>query len=83
MERWLSGLKRLPAKQESGKPGARVRIPLSPPAYAKASAGAASFLNETLNIKKYWQQGNKTVYCNLNDSVRRSFMRRRKAGQNA
>jgi hypothetical protein len=31
MERWLSGLKRLPAKQESGKLGARVRIPLSPP----------------------------------------------------
>lgn len=32
-ERWLSGLKRLPAKQESGKLGARVRIPLSPPDY--------------------------------------------------
>lgn len=30
MERWLSGLKRLPAKQEPGKPGTRVRIPLSP-----------------------------------------------------
>ncbi len=34
LERWLSGLKRLPAKQESGKPDARVRIPLSPPVFA-------------------------------------------------
>jgi hypothetical protein len=33
-ERWLSGLKRLPAKQEFQKWGARVRIPLSPPSYA-------------------------------------------------
>jgi hypothetical protein len=42
-ERWLSGLKRLPAKQESEKSDTRVRIPLSPPDYALTSfAGAAS-----------------------------------------
>ena len=40
LERWLSGLKRLPAKQESGKPGARVRIPLSPPAIVCVSIAA-------------------------------------------
>ena len=28
------------------KSGSGVRIPLSPPAYAKASAGGASFLND-------------------------------------
>ena len=44
MERWLSGLKRLPAKQEPGKPGTRVRIPLSPPTYAKATVGTARLL---------------------------------------
>lgn len=31
MERWLSGLKRLPAKQEFCYKDTRVRIPLSPP----------------------------------------------------
>ena len=43
-ERWLSGLKRLPAKQESEKSGTRVRIPLSPPyfypTFANATVGA-------------------------------------------
>ena len=50
MERWLSGLKRLPAKQESPKGGTRVRIPLSPPVYAypglparQATPGTATF----------------------------------------
>ena len=30
----------------SGKPGSRVRIPLSPPYFANASYGTAIFLNE-------------------------------------
>ena len=49
LERWLSGLKRLPAKQESRKRGTRVRIPLSPPGFAyprlpawQATPGTAS-----------------------------------------
>ncbi len=56
----MSGIKRLPAKQESGKPGTRVRIPLSPPVFAypglqarQASSGFATFFNDCyINSKK-------------------------------
>lgn len=51
-ERWLSGLKRLPAKQELRKRGARVRIPLSPPVVATGNDGEAPFLIPSL---QEWQ----------------------------